>query len=72
MLLTVHEGDADLPIVAADPLPQWTRRCAASFCRSKNDETFVAEAVRRHPGMHLHLRLDDLAVVSAGWNDGPA
>jgi FkbH-like protein len=37
---------------------------------SKNDEPLVREAFRDHPGMRLTI--DDIALVSAGWDDKPA
>ncbi len=37
---------------------------------SKNDEALVREAFREHPGMRLSL--DDIAMLSAGWDDKPA
>lgn len=37
---------------------------------SKNDEPLVRDAFDRHPGMCLAL--DDIAVLSAGWDDKPA
>ena len=37
---------------------------------SKNDEALVREAFTTHPSMRLSL--DDMAVVSAGWDDKPA